>query len=127
MRKVSPDDDLSRSHWTSRVVICWKDRDYLPKALNEDTPRLCNIVSDTSHLKMKDFEKIAPWYNPWGHAYYIAKYKVKVIIEVADILFEVWCNGFKLSEDQRIDVQWKEGAESGRPTDTGRAKDILVR
>lgn len=58
----------------------------------------------------------------------MALYEVKVNIEVADILFEVWCNGIKLSEDQRIQVQWKEGAEAGRPLDVvrgeGRARDI---
>ena len=86
---------------------------------------LCKIVSDTSHLKLKNFEKVAPWYNPWGEAYYIAKYEVKVNIEVADILFEVWCDGRKLSRDQRIDVQWKKGAEMSRPADSNTAKDIF--
>lgn len=89
---------------------------------------LCKIVSDTSHLKLKDFEKVAPrWYNPWGEEYYIAKYKVRVIIEVADILFEVWCNGRKLSKDQRIDVRWKKGAEKSRPVGSSKSKDIFLR
>lgn len=59
----------------------------------------------------------------------VAKYKVQVNIEVADILFEVWCNDIKLSEDQRIQMEWKEGAEVGRPVQDldrrgGRARDI---
>lgn len=88
---------------------------------------LCKIVSDTSDLKLKDFEKVMPqWYNPWGEEYYLAKYEVKVIIEVADILFEVWCDGKKLSKDQRIEVQWKKGAEMSRPADSSHAKDIFV-
>lgn len=87
---------------------------------------LCTIVSDTSHLKLKDFEKFNPaWYNPWGEPYYLAKYEVKVLIEVADILFEVWCDGRKLSKDQRIDVQWKKGAEKSRPVGSNNAKDIF--
>ena len=88
---------------------------------------LCTIVFDTSDLELRDFEKVAPWYNPWGEAYFVAKYEVKVIIEVANILFEVWCNGAKLSKDQPIQVRWKEGAEMARPVEVGKAKDTYVR
>lgn len=135
----------STSKWESTVVISWKDRKYLPTYLEEDgksfhdqqkkdrelicpagAMTLCKIVSDTTHLKQKDFEKVSPkWYNPWGEVYFIAKYKVKVNIEVADILFEVWFDDRKLSKDQRIDVRWKEGAEESRPVDSNNAKDIF--
>lgn len=128
MRKLSADAKLKKGHWESTVVISWNDLEYLPISLEDDAMTLCKIVSDTSHLKLKDFEKVAPrWYNPWGEEYYIAKYKVRVIIEVADILFEVWCNGRKLSKDQRIDVRWKKGAEKSRPVGSSKSKDIFLR
>ncbi|KAI4149174.1 MAG: hypothetical protein L6R39_002587, partial [Caloplaca ligustica] len=91
---------------------------------------LCTIKSNTSDLRTDDFEKVGYLFNLVGVKFLVAKYKVQVHIEVADILFEVWCNDIKLSEDQRIQVQWKEGAEVGRPLgeelegSVGRAKDI---
>ena len=105
--------------------MSWKPRRYLPEAFNEeDTPVLCKIVSDTSQLNIDRFEKVG---NIFRTAYLVAKYKVKVNIEVADILFEVWCQGMKLSQDQRIRVQWMEGAEVPRPLNAGRARDELSR
>ncbi|KAI4241365.1 MAG: hypothetical protein LQ352_007465 [Teloschistes flavicans] len=127
-RKLSPQTNLRRDHWKSTVVISWKDRAFLPKALGDEAAQLCIIKSDTSDLHLQDFEKVGYWYNLIGTKFLMALYEVKVNIEVADILFEVWCNGIKLSEDQRIQVQWKEGAEAGRPLDVvrgeGRARDI---
>ncbi|KAL9612600.1 MAG: hypothetical protein Q9167_002806 [Letrouitia subvulpina] len=128
-RKLSPDTDLRHDHWTSTVVISWKDRAYLPRALGDDARTLCTIKSDTSSLRLGDFEKVGFMYNLWGVKFLVAKYKVQVNIDVADILFEVWCNDVKLSEDQRIQVQWKEGAEVGRPVQDldlrgGRVRDI---
>ncbi|KAI4203188.1 MAG: hypothetical protein LQ350_002064 [Teloschistes chrysophthalmus] len=127
-RKLSPQTNLRRDHWKSTVVISWKDRAYLPKALGDEANQLCIIKSDTSDLHLKDFEKVGYLGNLVGTKFLVAHYKVKVNIEVADILFEVWCNDIKLSEDQRIQVQWKEGAEAGRPLDVirneGRARDI---
>ena len=128
MRKLSPNDDLKTYHWESTVVICWKDRPYRPKALNGDTPVLCKIVSNSSKLKLEDFERVPPTLWSWSKAYFKAKYELKVIINVADILFEVWCHGLKLSEDRRIKVQWKEGAKLSRPLDLpARTRDILDR
>ncbi|KAL8934105.1 MAG: hypothetical protein Q9216_006076 [Gyalolechia sp. 2 TL-2023] len=128
-RKLSPDTNLRRSHWESTVVISWKDRAYLPKALGDEAAQLCVIKSNPSDLRLDDFEKVGYFYNLVGVKFLVAKYKVQVNIEVADILFEVWCNDLKLSEDQRIQVQWKEGAEVGRPLEEGermeeRARDI---
>ncbi|KAL9601205.1 MAG: hypothetical protein Q9219_002705 [cf. Caloplaca sp. 3 TL-2023] len=155
-RKLSPDTNLRRDHWKSKVVISWKDRAYLPRTLGEgtsplpltiptippisqlkqpypktspDAQLLCTIKSNPSDLRLDDFEKVGYFYNLVGTKFLVAKYKVQVNIEVADILFEVWCNDVKLSEDQRIQVQWKEGAEVGRPLEQvdregGRARDI---
>ncbi|KAI4162215.1 MAG: hypothetical protein LQ342_004235 [Letrouitia transgressa] len=128
-RKLSPDTDLRRDHWTSTVVISWKDRAFLPRALGDGSATLCTIKSDTSSLRIENFEKVGYWFNSWGVKFLVAKYKVQVNIEVADILFEVWCNDIKLSEDQRIQMEWKEGAEVGRPVQDldrrgGRARDI---
>lgn len=143
-RKLSPDINLRHSHWESTVVLSWKDRAYLPKALGDgeyykiicglslstlfyketllnltfsplDVTILCTIKSNPSDLQLEDFEKVGYFFNTVGVKFLVAKYKVQVNIEVADILFEVWCNDIKLSEDQRIQVEWKEGAEVGRP------------
>ena len=124
MRKISPSDDLKRDHWESTVVICWKDPEYLPDSYNKvDTPVLCKIKSNTSRLNKDDFKKVAPPSNFWRTQYYVAQYKVIVNIEVAAILFEVWCNKMKLSHDQRISVQWGKGAEMPRPIDVGKVRD----
>lgn len=94
-----------------------------------EAAQLCTIKSDPSDLRLDDFEKVGYFYNLVGVKFLVAKYKVQVNIEVADILFEVWCNDIKLSKDQRIQVHWKEGAEVGRPLGDeerteGRARDI---
>ena len=44
MRKLSPDTKLHRGQWTSTVVISWKDRAYLPKALSDGKPFPNNIL-----------------------------------------------------------------------------------
>ena len=148
MRKLSPNTKLHKDHWESTVVISWKDRAYLPKALGDgknsccykqlsrapanslilagtltstaEAVTLCTLHSDTSGLELRNFDKVSsPWLLGWGAKYFEAHYKVVVVIEVANILFEVWCNGRKLSKDEPIQVQWKEGAKM--------SKDIFVR
>ncbi|KAL8831954.1 MAG: hypothetical protein Q9170_005080, partial [Blastenia crenularia] len=120
-RKLSPDTKLRHNHWESNVVISWKDRAYLPIARGDgmsppyshpnpnpppfapkkptdtssptiEAPQLCTIKSNTSALRVDDFEKVGYLYNLIGVKFLVAKYKVVVNIEVADILFEVWCN-----------------------------------
>ncbi|KAL8726553.1 MAG: hypothetical protein Q9181_006007 [Wetmoreana brouardii] len=88
-RKLSPDTNLRHDHWKSTVVRSWKDRAYLPKALGDEAPPLCTIKSDTSALRLENFEKVGYLYNTIGVKFLVAKYKVQVNIEVADILFEV--------------------------------------
>ena len=35
MRKIDPSSNLKKSHWESTVVICWKDPQHLPNALDD--------------------------------------------------------------------------------------------
>ncbi|KAL9120571.1 MAG: hypothetical protein Q9187_002873 [Circinaria calcarea] len=125
MRKISPSDKLQNGQWKSTVVISWKDVDYLPKALGDGAKILCTIKSDTSHLKLRDLEKVPEWHY-LRTAYFVARYEIRVIIEVANILFEVWYDGRKISKDQLIDIKWMEGAETSRRLEEGSTKDILV-
>lgn len=122
-RRLKSNDDPHRGNWESQVVICWKDRAFLPKSVNEDTPLLCTLVSDTSRLEVKDFDCVQFGFL-WHKSYYIARYEVKLKIDVADLTFEVWCNGKKLSKNKRVRVEWKEGAEMTRPIKAEKVKDI---
>lgn len=44
-RKLSPQTNLRRDHWKSTVVISWKDRAYLPKALGDGMFSCFNILA----------------------------------------------------------------------------------
>lgn len=48
-----------------------------------------------------------------------------MIIGAADVVFEVWHNGKKLSKDHPISVEWGEGAEMSGPWE--KPQDILMR
>ncbi|KAL8822328.1 MAG: hypothetical protein Q9191_006937 [Dirinaria sp. TL-2023a] len=126
-RKFLPNELPQDHHWKSTVVISWRDLKYRPKRLDDGVKKLCTLTSDTSSLDARDFQNIAPWYNPWGVAYHVAYYEIRVNFEVGKLLFEVWCNGAKLSKDQPIHVRWDEGAELAKPENVGRAKDTFVR
>jgi hypothetical protein len=67
---------------------------------------LCEITSDFSSLPLTNFKlKNRHWWNT-GQKYHRINYVIKVALGPADIRFELWHNGQKLSKDSPINVEW---------------------
>jgi hypothetical protein len=68
--------------------------------------KLCDITTDFSSLPLALFKiKNRHWWNS-GPKYHRIDYLIKVVLGPADIWFELWHNGQKLSKDELIKVDW---------------------
>jgi len=104
-RKLEP-RELTRTFPTS-VVTSDIDVERLPLQLNNDAQVLCKIVSDLSSVHESRFKlKNRHWWSI-GRPYRRCNYDVNVTIGPADINFELWFEGRKLSIDNPIQVQWQ--------------------
>ncbi|KAF2473532.1 uncharacterized protein BDR25DRAFT_386320 [Lindgomyces ingoldianus] len=71
---------------------------------------MTSLDSDFSSLPLSTFKlKNRHWWNS-GPKYHRVDYVVKVNIGPADISFELWHEGVKLSKDNSIKVEWHESA-----------------
>jgi hypothetical protein len=71
-----------------------------------DCHKLCDIQSDLSSIPLSLFKlKNRHWWNR-GQKYHRINYNVKVALGPADIRFELWHEGHKLSKDNSIRVEW---------------------
>ncbi|KAG9188090.1 hypothetical protein G6011_02013 [Alternaria panax] len=89
-------------------VICTEvDRSKLPIVMNDACSSICKIESDFSSLPLTLFKlKNRHWWNS-GPKYHRINYVVKVNLGAADVSFELWHNGVKLSKDNSIKVEWQ--------------------
>jgi len=68
--------------------------------------KLCDISSDLSSLPLTMFKlKNRHWWNKRAK-YHRIEYVIKVALGAADIRFELWHDGQKLSKDNPIKVEW---------------------
>jgi len=71
---------------------------------------ICKIESDFSSLPLSLFKlKNRHWWNS-GPKYHRINYVVKVNVGPADVSFELWHDGVKLSKDNSIKVEWQASA-----------------
>jgi hypothetical protein len=71
---------------------------------------ICKVESDFSALPLSLFKlKNRHWWNK-GTKYHRITYVVKVNLGPADLSFELWHNGVKLSKDNSIKVEWQAAA-----------------
>jgi hypothetical protein len=71
---------------------------------------MCKVDSDFSSIPLSTFKlKNRHWWNK-GEKYHRINYAVKVNLGPADISFELWHNGVKLSKDNTIKVEWQAAA-----------------
>ncbi|KAI4648335.1 hypothetical protein J4E93_004747 [Alternaria ventricosa] len=92
-------------------VICTEvDKSELPTVKNNACRSICKIESDFSSLPLSLFKlKNRHWWNS-GPKYHRISYVVKVNLGPADVSFELWHNGVKLSKDNSIKVEWQASA-----------------
>ncbi|KAL8953632.1 MAG: hypothetical protein Q9222_000518 [Ikaeria aurantiellina] len=104
-RKMSPGDP--RRAFPTSIVESHADEHFLPTYMGSgDAHILCEIQSDlTSADETKFKEKNKRFWNLGKH-YFKIDYDIKVILGPADVRFELWFNGQKLSKDQPIKVEW---------------------
>ncbi|KAH7130789.1 hypothetical protein B0J11DRAFT_613356 [Dendryphion nanum] len=90
------------------AIICSEvDRDFLPITMNSSCRSICKVESDFSSLPLSIFKlKNRHWWNT-GKKYHRINYCVKVLIGAADISFELWHEGAKISKDNSIKVEWQ--------------------
>jgi hypothetical protein len=99
---------------------------------------ICRFESDFTALPLLLFKlKNRQWWKS-GAKYHRIDYLVKVNIGAANISFELWHDGIKLSEDKTIKVQWQatapppynvdlveaDSSESILPIATASAQDV---
>ncbi|KAG9239683.1 hypothetical protein BJ875DRAFT_538458 [Amylocarpus encephaloides] len=93
-----------KSHFLAHIA-------HLPTACR----KLCSLTSDFSCLPLSMFKlKNRHWWNT-GEKYHRIEFVIKVALGPADIRFELWHNGQKLSNDHPIKVEWCEAEAPPEP------------
>ncbi|KAH7321601.1 hypothetical protein BKA65DRAFT_598749 [Rhexocercosporidium sp. MPI-PUGE-AT-0058] len=92
------------------VVVSHLDKDLLPYTMNQNCSTLCNVQSDFSTVELSRFKLKNRHFWNMGEKYYRVEYLIKVALGPADIRFELWFNGQKLSKDEPIRVEWQAAA-----------------
>ncbi|KAF1851560.1 uncharacterized protein K460DRAFT_270005 [Cucurbitaria berberidis CBS 394.84] len=92
------------------IIYSEVDRSQLPLVKDDSCRSLCKVESDFSSLPLSLFKlKNRHWWNT-GQKYHRINYVVKVNLGAADVVFELWHNGVKLSKDNSIKVEWEAAA-----------------
>ncbi|KAH9863883.1 hypothetical protein J1614_009815 [Plenodomus biglobosus] len=92
-------------------IICTQvDKSQLPLVKDDSCRSICRVDSDFTSLPLTLFKlKNRHWWN-FGPKYHRITYVVKVNLGPADISFELWHNGVKLSKDNAVKVEWQATA-----------------
>ncbi|KAL8801041.1 MAG: hypothetical protein Q9182_004733 [Xanthomendoza sp. 2 TL-2023] len=105
-RKVTPGDP--RRAFPTSIVESNADEPFLPHHMGAgDAHVLCEIESDLSTADESKFKEKNKHFWSLGKHYFKVDYEVKVLIGPADVRFELWFNGQKLSKDRPIKVEWQ--------------------
>ncbi|KAJ4375512.1 hypothetical protein N0V86_007044 [Didymella sp. IMI 355093] len=89
-------------------VICSEaEAELLPYAMNSACRSMCKVESDFASVPLSMFKlKNRHWWNS-GKKYHRINFVIKVNLGPADLSFELWHNGVKLSKDNTIKVEWQ--------------------
>ncbi|KAF2433505.1 hypothetical protein EJ08DRAFT_583792 [Tothia fuscella] len=105
------------------IVISHDDPEVLPLYLSKSVSKVCDLTSDLSSIDEKQFTEKNKrfWKRLSGkQRCYECTFYIKVNIGPADIFFELWFNGSKLSRDNAVQVVWQTVEE----TNTNRARPL---
>ncbi|KAL1619656.1 hypothetical protein SLS54_006593 [Diplodia seriata] len=103
-RKLTPGDP--QRAFPTWIIKSDNDADILPFQMGAGAEILCEIQSDLSNADQRDFREKNRHFWQTSQRHYIVDYQIQVIIGPADLRFELWFNGQKLSRDQPIRVEW---------------------
>ncbi|KAE9379840.1 hypothetical protein N431DRAFT_552160 [Stipitochalara longipes BDJ] len=88
------------------IITCNLEKDKLPLVMNSSCSKICDISSDLSSVPLSMFKlKNRHWWNTRAK-YHRIEYVIKVVLGPADLRFELWHDGKKLSNDNPIRVEW---------------------
>ncbi|KAN0119207.1 hypothetical protein V8E51_001415 [Hyaloscypha variabilis] len=88
------------------IITSNLDRDLLPLVMNSSCSKICDITSDLSSVPLSMFKlKNRHWWNT-RPKYHRIQYMIKVVLGPADLRFELWHNGQKISAGTPITVEW---------------------
>ncbi|KAH6642853.1 hypothetical protein C7974DRAFT_351810 [Boeremia exigua] len=92
-------------------VICSEaEAELLPYTMNSTCRSICKVESDFATIPLSQFKlKNRHWWNS-GKKYHRINFVIKVNLGPADLSFELWHNGVKLSKDNTIKVEWQAAA-----------------
>jgi hypothetical protein len=92
------------------VVSSDTDAELLPYVMNSACQLLCAIESSFESIPLDAFKlKNRHWWN-MGSKYHRINFNIKVNLGPADLSFELWHEGVKLSKDNAIKVEWQAAA-----------------
>ncbi|GME65813.1 HSP70 family protein [Neofusicoccum parvum] len=103
-RKLTPGDP--QRAFPTWIIKSDNDVDLLPFQMGPGAEILCEIQSDLSGADQREFKEKNRRFWQASQRYYIVEYQIQVIIGPADLRFELWFNGQKMSRDQPIRVEW---------------------
>ncbi|KAL9001081.1 MAG: hypothetical protein Q9188_005527 [Gyalolechia gomerana] len=115
-RKISPGDP--RRAFPTSIVESHADEPFLPHHMGGGGVHiLCEIESDLSNADESKFKEKNKRFWSLGKHYFKVDYDVKVLIGPADVRFELWFNGQKLSRDRPIKVEWTQATATELPAE----------
>ncbi|KAK0609780.1 hypothetical protein DIS24_g12269 [Lasiodiplodia hormozganensis] len=103
-RKLTPGDP--QRAFPTWIIKSDNDVDILPFQMGPGAEILCEIQSDLSNADQREFKQKNRRFWQTSQRHYLVEYQIQVIIGPADLRFELWFNGQKLSRDQPIRVEW---------------------
>ncbi|KAH8591554.1 hypothetical protein B0O99DRAFT_675246 [Bisporella sp. PMI_857] len=101
--------------FTAAIITSQLEKEYLPYTMNQNCSVLCNVQSDFSSVELTKFKLKNRHFWNLGDKYHRIDYLVKVALGPADIRFELWHNGQKMSKDQPIRVEWISAPAPAQP------------
>ncbi|KAG9236973.1 hypothetical protein BJ875DRAFT_190386 [Amylocarpus encephaloides] len=108
-RATGHDPNPHRAFGTG-VITCDLEAHQLPLVMDSSCRYLCEINSDLSSLPLSLFKlKNRHWWQS-GSQYHRIEYVIKVNLGPADISFELWYAGRKISGNNSIVVEWAAAA-----------------
>jgi len=103
-RKITPGDP--RRAFPTSVVVSHVDKQFLPLQVDPAAEVLCEVKSDLSGADERKFKRKNRHWWQFKQPYLRVDYQVRVVIGPADIRFELWFDGQKMSNDNPITVEW---------------------
>ncbi|KAF2672742.1 hypothetical protein BT63DRAFT_436614 [Microthyrium microscopicum] len=114
-RKLKPQDITRRSFPTS-VLVSHAEAWQLPYNIHsQNVETMCDVISDLTKVPEDKFKlKNRHWWNR-GKKYRRVNYDINVVVGAADLTFELWFDGQKISKDNPIQELWWRYTGNGKP------------